>query len=462
MKSHILAFVSCLFLFTRTYAQTCETNTCITGYTGTESIKLTCGKKSQQIIMGVWARAYDASVSDSFVSNCTSSYDDWTTETAANTCQLGNYLANKCDAEMDCEFDIAEVLAQFQGQDCGNLAIADIDTIDVFLDCGDPGTDPLTLAVLLMLFFVALAMGTTTTVDDFRYIMKGKKKAFAIGFASQYAFMPTFSYVAAVAMGFSSLESFGIVLCGMAPGGSTSNLFTYWADGNVALSIAMSAASTTCSFFMIPLLYAIFIQSTFASDVGVELPIKNLVVVLLVIIIPVSLGIWIRNKNITVNCGCSEKTKAWKLHTWIEKIGSGIGALFLVVSLFVGVAQNSFLFEEFGDYWKTWLLAFWFQPIGCAFGFGISKMLGMNTRDARAISLETGVQNYAVSLAIVVLSLEGCDRAEALSFVLVAMALYLVHSPLAVVLLKTFTTVSEEEEKEAAASKKGSNVVSPA
>ena len=55
---------------------------------------------------------------------------------------------------MDCEFDIAEVLAQFNGQDCGNLAIADIDTIDVFLDCGDPGTDPLTLAVLLMLFFV--------------------------------------------------------------------------------------------------------------------------------------------------------------------------------------------------------------------------------------------------------------------------------------------------------------------
>ena len=100
--------------------------------------------------MGVWARAYDASVSDSFVSNCTSSYDDWTTETAANTCQLGNYLANKCDAEMDCEFDIAEVLAQFNGQDCGNLAIADIDTIDVFLDCGDPGTDPLTLAVLLL------------------------------------------------------------------------------------------------------------------------------------------------------------------------------------------------------------------------------------------------------------------------------------------------------------------------
>ena len=87
----------------------------------------------------------------------------------------------------------------------------------------------------------------------------------------------------------------------------------------------------------------------------------------------------------------------------------------------------------------------------------------MNTRDARAISLETGVQNYAVSLAIVVLSLEGCDRAEALSFVLVAMALYLVHSPLIVFLLRTFTKLSDEEIKgDESKSQKSSNVISPA
>ena len=132
MKSNIFVFVSCVLFVTQTSAQTCETNTCITGYNNSTELKLTCGKKSQQIIMGVWARAYDASFSDSFASNCTSSYDDWTVETAANTCQLGNYLAEKCDQEMDCKFTIAEVLEQFQGQDCGNLAIADIDTIDVF------------------------------------------------------------------------------------------------------------------------------------------------------------------------------------------------------------------------------------------------------------------------------------------------------------------------------------------
>ena len=449
-----IVFITISSFLLSCHAQECDTDKCRMGETS-DTIKLTCGKKTQQIVVGAQARAYDASSPSPFSTNCTHSYEEWEADTAVNTCQVGYVLAEKCDGEMECKFTMSELSDALQ-----SCALnTSLDKMDIMLDCGDPGTDPLTIAVLLMLFFVALAMGSTTSVDDFRYIMKEKKKAFAIGFTAQYGFMPLFSYVAALACGFSSLESFGIVLCGMAPGGSTSNLFTYWADGNVALSIAMSAASTTCAFFMTPLLYVIYIQSTFASDVGVSLPIKNLVVVLLVIIIPVSIGIWVRNKDIKVNWGWKEKHKEWRLHTWFEKTGSAIGAVFLIVSLIVGGMANVFLFEEIGDYWKIWLLAFWFQPIGCAFGFFVSRALGMNTRDARAISLETGVQNYAVSLAIVVLSLEGCARAEALAFVLCAMCLYLVHSPLIVVLLRTFTKIDEDDEK---SDEKKSNVVAPA
>ena len=54
--------------------------------------------------------------------------------------------------------------------------------------------------------------------------------------------------------GLSANYAIGVILCGMAPGGSTSNLLVYWVNGNVALSVAMSVASTICCLFMIPLL----------------------------------------------------------------------------------------------------------------------------------------------------------------------------------------------------------------
>lgn len=51
---------------------------------------------------------------------------------------------------------------------------------------------------------------------------------------------------------------------GCAPGGTTSNVFTYWSRGNVALSIVMSIASTVCAFFMVPLCILIYIESRWA------------------------------------------------------------------------------------------------------------------------------------------------------------------------------------------------------
>ena len=50
-----------------------------------------------------------------------------------------------------------------------------------------------------------------------------------------------------------------LLRCGMAPGGITSNLLTYWVNGNVALSVSMSVASGLCCLFMIPALYALYI-----------------------------------------------------------------------------------------------------------------------------------------------------------------------------------------------------------
>ena len=119
---------------------------------------------------------------------------------------------------------------------------------------GEGGSNPIdamSIITLLVICFIALSTGTTIVPGAMTSIWKSKKRAFAIGWASQFGFMPLMAFALARAFGFEAVGAVGIVLIGMSPGGSTSNLFTLWAKGNVALSIAMSAASTVCAFFML-------------------------------------------------------------------------------------------------------------------------------------------------------------------------------------------------------------------
>lgn len=149
----------------------CSTNTCVAASTtgNVTNFKLTCGVKTQQIVLGVVARLYSSS-NNGTGCNATG-FEDVSED--PNICEVGEYLGDKCDKMVDCEFDVADLLLQ-----CDKSSFT-ATNIEVSLDCGDPGTDPLTMMILLMLFFVSLAMGATTSMDDFRHIMKSKKKSFS-------------------------------------------------------------------------------------------------------------------------------------------------------------------------------------------------------------------------------------------------------------------------------------------
>ena len=82
-----------------------------------------------------------------------------------------------------------------------------------------------------------------------------------------------------------TLTATGLILCGCAPGGSTSNLFTYWAKGDLALSITMSACSTAAAVFMYPLLILVYITGLLGATADdVAIPFVNIVVSLVLIV----------------------------------------------------------------------------------------------------------------------------------------------------------------------------------
>eukprot|EP01046_Picozoa_sp_COSAG06_P037372 COSAG06_NODE_4212_length_4471_cov_4.076624_3_plen_188_part_00 len=116
--------------------------------------------------------------------------------------------------------------------------------------CESVDFDVFTMVSILFIFTVMMAMGATLSLDEFRRVLREQKKGVAVGWCCQFGIMPLLSYICAKAAGFDTLTATGLILCGCAPGGSTSNLFTYWAKGDLALSITMSTCSTAAAIAM--------------------------------------------------------------------------------------------------------------------------------------------------------------------------------------------------------------------
>ena len=105
------------------------------------------------------------------------------------------------------------------------------------------------LTIVLGLFLVVVGFGLGSTLDP-SSVSAAVKRPLGLFIAAccQFGFMPLISYLLCSAFNVEKGAALGIILVGCSPGGSTSNLFTYWSRGNVALSVAASAFSTLAAF----------------------------------------------------------------------------------------------------------------------------------------------------------------------------------------------------------------------
>ena len=307
------------------------------------------------------------------------------------------------------------------------------------MNCSEVDEDEEEANVLMVLIvvwicFVALSMGCTITIGAVKEVCSSRRRAFVIGAVSQFVLMPFLSFGLAHVFDLAPRVAMGVVLVGSAPGGSTSNLLTHWAGGNVALSVAMSATSTVCALFMLPLNIAIYINSGLYNGADLSLPFIDIVVALLTIVVPVGLGMLLRRADFV--CGPTERYRA-PLHVWVEKSGNMVGALFLVASVGISAVEHPKLFNP-TEYPAEWCLACLFEPIGCFCGFAMATAARLNGRDTRAVALETGVQNYALIIALISLSFKAgsCEREEVSRFVLISTAWYVVSSAWIVTLMR--------------------------
>jgi bile acid:Na+ symporter, BASS family len=110
-------------------------------------------------------------------------------------------------------------------------------------------------AVLLPigLAIVMLGMGLTLLPEDFQRVTR-YPKAVAVGLASQLLFLPIVGFIIASVVPMQPEIAVGLMIVAICPGGPTSNLITYFAKGDVALSVTLTALSSAITVFTIPIL----------------------------------------------------------------------------------------------------------------------------------------------------------------------------------------------------------------
>lgn len=146
-------------------------------------------------------------------------------------------------------------------------------------DFGTWGGFDLKVLIVPLIQVITFGMGTTLSGDDFRRVLRVPWPVF-IGFVLQFTVMPLVGYGLAMGFRFEPEVAAGLILVGSVSGGVASNLVTYLAGGNVALSVTMTACSTLASPFATPLLMKLLAGRLVPVDVlGMMFDILNMILV---------------------------------------------------------------------------------------------------------------------------------------------------------------------------------------
>lgn len=247
----------------------------------------------------------------------------------------------------------------------------------------------LSLALPVTLFLMMFAMGTTLRPVDFLELVARPGKV-VVGLSAQLLLLPLLAYFLLrgipVLSGTMSPEIYaGFMILALSPGGTTSNLFSYLAEGNVALSIALTAAVSIIAPFSLPLAANWLLAEEFASA-QLSLPILPTVMRLLVItLLPVTLGMLLRR---------------WREGFCLrnERLFTRIPFVMLLAVIAGIVRQNwgsmpAFLAQTL---WPALLLA----AVALLVGYGYARVLLGEARDARTVAIETSIQNGGTAMLV--------------------------------------------------------------
>ena len=240
-------------------------------------------------------------------------------------------------------------------------------------------------AIGLMMLGVALEL----KLDDFKRILVAPK-APVIGLIAQFVLLPAFTFLLTLIINPPASIALGMILVAACPGGNLSNIMTYLARGNCAISVSMTAVSTAAAIVMTPLnlaLWGSLNPHTAAILKKVSLsPLDVFITVFVILGIPLCIGLLISRSFPALAATVRKPFKIFSLVFFIGIVAAALGInwqnfLNYVGLVFIGVLIHNALALNLG-YWS-------------------GRLCGLPEPDNRAVSIEVGIQNSGLGLVLV-------------------------------------------------------------
>jgi len=241
------------------------------------------------------------------------------------------------------------------------------------------GNFKLSVLLIPLIQIIMFGMGTSMGVQDFVGVVKNPRGVL-IGVVSHFIIMPGVGYLLAKSSGLPPEIAAGIVLIGCSPNGMASNVISYLAKANLALSITITAVSTLLSPFVTPLLMG-WLAGAF---VKIEVT-KMMWEIVKMVILPIGAGL-IVNRIF--------KGKAKVLDVIMPLIS--MGGIVIIITIIVSAGRNNLL--NIGP--LLLLLVLIHNLLGYTFGYWSGKLFRMNERDCRTMAIEVGMQNGGLATGI--------------------------------------------------------------
>ena len=238
--------------------------------------------------------------------------------------------------------------------------------------------------IVPLIQLIMFGMGTTLSLGDFTRVLKMPWPVL-VGIVLQFGVMPFVGWTLATTFGFPPLVAAGVVLVGSCPGGVASNVITFLAGGNVALSVTMTACSTLMSPLMTPLMMKLLAGQFVPVDFW-----QMMISIIKMILVPIALGLIVNRL----------------LHgraPWIKKSLPfvSMAGIAIIIAIITSLNRDTLLDVAFA----LIVVVAVHNAVGYLLGYWGARLLRLGEREARTVAIEVGLQNggMATGLAMDVL-----------------------------------------------------------
>lgn len=245
-------------------------------------------------------------------------------------------------------------------------------------------TPLLTIFLPIALGIIMLGLGLSLTLADFARVVKFPKPVL-VGLACQLLLLPLICFFIAKGFALAPALAVGLMLLAASPGGTTANLYSHLAHGDVALNVTLTAVNSVIAILTMPLLVNLSLAHFMEGDQAIPLQFAKVLQVFAIVLVPVALGMLIRKL-------------APRFAARMERPMKIVSALFLVVTVVLAFAKD----------WQTVVdyapvvggAALLFNLLSLGIGYWVPRLLRLPQRQAVAIGMEIGIHNGTLAIAM--------------------------------------------------------------